>query len=39
MSQRVIIMQEGIMQGTLEREEVTQEKIMKLATRGVGKNE
>jgi len=39
MSDRVIIMQEGIMQGTLEREEVTQEKIMKLATRGVGKNE
>ena len=37
MSDRVVVMQEGIIQGILDREEATQESIMKLATRGVGK--
>ena len=37
MSDRVVVMQEGIIQGTLDRSEATQESIMKLATRGVGK--
>lgn len=39
MSDRVVVMQEGIIQGVLDRSEATQESIMKLATRGVGKNE
>ena len=38
MSDRVVVMQEGIIQGTLDRSEATQESIMKLATRGVGKS-
>ena len=37
MSDRVVVMQEGIVQGILDRSEATQESIMKLATRGVGK--
>ena len=37
MSDRVVVMQEGIIQGILDRSEATQESIMKLATRGVGK--
>ena len=37
MSDRVIIMQEGIIQGVLSREEATQESVMTLATKGVGK--
>ena len=37
MSDRVVVMQEGIVQGVLDRSEATQESIMKLATRGVGK--
>lgn len=37
MSDRVVVMQEGIIQGTLDRSEATQESIMKLAARGVGK--
>lgn len=36
MSDRVVVMQEGIVQGVLDREEATQESIMTLATRGVG---
>lgn len=36
MSDRVVVMQEGIIQGILDRSEATQESIMKLATRGVG---
>lgn len=36
MSDRVVVMQEGIIQGILDRSEATQENIMKLATRGVG---
>ena len=39
MSDRVVVMQEGIVQGILDRSEATQESIMKLATRGVGKHE
>ena len=39
MSDRVVVMQEGIIQGVLGRSEATQESIMKLATRGVQKNE
>ena len=35
MSDRVVVMQEGIIQGILDRSEATQESIMKLATRGV----
>ena len=38
MSDRVVVMQEGIIQGSLDRSEATQESIMKLATRGVGKS-
>ena len=37
MSDRVVVMQEGIVQGVLDRSEATQESIMKLATRGAGK--
>lgn len=37
MSDRVVVMQEGIIQGILDRSEATHESIMKLATRGVGK--
>ncbi len=37
MSDRVVVMQEGIIQGILDRSEATQESIMKLATRGVEK--
>ncbi|MGN1014841.1 MAG: sugar ABC transporter ATP-binding protein [Butyricicoccus sp.] len=37
MSDRIVVMQEGIIQGILDRSEATQESIMKLATRGVGK--
>ncbi len=33
-SDRVVVMQEGIIQGVLNRSEATQESIMKLATRG-----
>lgn len=33
-SDRVVVMQEGIIQGVLDRSEATQESIMKLATRG-----
>ena len=33
-SDRVVVMQEGIIQGILDRSEATQESIMKLATRG-----
>lgn len=36
MSDRVVVMQEGIVQGILDRADATQESIMKLATRGVG---
>lgn len=36
MSDRIVVMQEGIIQGVLDRTEATQESIMKLATRGVG---
>lgn len=39
MSDRIVVMQEGIIQGILDRSEATQENIMKLATRGVSKNE
>ncbi len=35
MSDRVVVMQEGIIQGILDRSEATQESVMKLATRGV----
>lgn len=38
-SDRVVVMQEGIIQGILDRSEATQESIMKLATRGVKKDE
>ena len=37
MSDRVVVMQEGIIQGILDRSEATQESVMKLATRGVSK--
>lgn len=37
MSDRVVVMQEGVIQGILDRSEATQESIMKLATKGVGK--
>ncbi len=37
MSDRVVVMQEGIIQGILDRSEATQESVMKLATRGVDK--
>ena len=37
MSDRIVVMQEGIIQGTLDRSEATQESIMKLAARGAGK--
>lgn len=37
MSDRVVVMQEGIIQGILDRDDATQESIMKLATRGVVK--
>jgi inositol transport system ATP-binding protein len=36
MSDRIVVMQEGIIQGVLDRSEATQENIMELATRGVG---
>lgn len=36
MSDRIIVMQEGVMQGALNRREASQESIMKLATKGVG---
>ena len=35
MSDRVVVMQEGVIQGVLDRSEATQESIMKLATKGV----
>ncbi len=35
MSDRVIVMQEGVIQGVLDRSEATQESIMKLGTKGV----
>lgn len=38
MSDRVVVMQEGIIQGILDRSEATQESVMKLATRGVNKS-
>lgn len=38
MSDRVVVMQEGIIQGILDRSEATQESVMKLATRGVMKS-
>lgn len=34
MSDRVVVMQEGVINGVLDRSEATQESIMKLATRG-----
>lgn len=37
MSDRVVVMQEGVIQGILDRSEATQESIMVLATKGVGK--
>lgn len=37
MSDRVVVMQEGVIQGVLDRSEATQESIMKLATKGVEK--
>ena len=37
MADRVVVMQEGIVQGILNRDEATQESIMKLATKGVSK--
>ena len=37
MADRVVVMQEGIIQGILDRSEATQESVMKLATRGVSK--
>ncbi|MGM9616972.1 sugar ABC transporter ATP-binding protein [Butyricicoccus sp.] len=37
MSDRIIVMQEGIIQGILDRDEATQENIMALATKGVVK--
>ncbi len=36
MSDRIVVMQEGIIQGVLDRSEATQENIMELATKGVG---
>lgn len=39
MSDRVIVMQEGVIQGVLERSEASQVSIMKIATKGVEKNE
>jgi inositol transport system ATP-binding protein len=36
MSDRIVVMQEGIIQGILDRSEATQENIMELATKGVG---
>lgn len=36
MSDRIVVMQEGIIQGILDRDEATQESIMELATKGVG---
>ena len=37
MSDRVVVMQEGVIQGVLNRSEATQESVMKLATKGVEK--
>ncbi|MDO5785675.1 MAG: sugar ABC transporter ATP-binding protein [Eubacteriales bacterium] len=37
MSDRIVVMQEGIIQGILNRDEATQENIMALATKGVVK--
>lgn len=37
MSDRIVVMQEGIIQGILDRDEATQENIMALATKGVVK--
>ena len=37
MSDRVVVMQEGVIQGVLDRGQATQESIMKLATKGVEK--
>ena len=39
MSDRIVVMQEGVIQGVLDRQEATQENIMKLATKGVKKDE
>lgn len=38
MADRIVVMQEGIIQGILNRDEATQESIMTLATKGVSKS-